>query len=91
MKIVRVEAVPLHIPVNFSSIGVDHESFVSVAHVEIETDSGHIGYGMTSITQARPVAETVNSVLGPAICGLDPILHERISVSYTHLTLPTKA
>ncbi|MDC0032988.1 mandelate racemase/muconate lactonizing enzyme family protein [Alphaproteobacteria bacterium] len=78
MKIVRIEAIPLWIPVNFSSIGVDHEEFTSFTYVEVETDSGLIGHGLTSITQALPVAETVNSVLGPAILGLDALAHERV-------------
>jgi L-alanine-DL-glutamate epimerase-like enolase superfamily enzyme len=77
MKIVRVEAIPLHIPVNFSAIGIDHDEMASLTYVEVETDTGLVGHGMTSITQARPVAEAVNSVLGPEIMGLDPLLHER--------------
>lgn len=77
MKIARVEAVPLRIPVNFSAIGVDHDETASLTYVEVETDTGLIGHGMTSITQARPVAEAVNSVLGPAVIGLDALAHER--------------
>ena len=77
MKIARVEAVPLRIPVNFSAIGVDHDDTASLTYVEVETDTGLIGHGMTSITQARPVAEAVNSVLGPAVIGLDALSHER--------------
>jgi L-alanine-DL-glutamate epimerase-like enolase superfamily enzyme len=77
MKIARVEAIPLKIPVNFSAIGIDHAETNSLTYVEVETDTGLIGHGMTSITQARPVAECVNSVLGPAVVGLDPLSHER--------------
>jgi L-rhamnonate dehydratase len=33
---------------------------------------------MTSITQARPVAEAVNSVLGPKIIGLNALSHEDV-------------
>ena len=69
-------------PVNFEDLGVDHKSFNNVTHVEIETDNGLLGYGLTSITQSRPVAEVINSVLGPAIIGMDPILHERLSFAY---------
>ncbi len=78
MKITRVEAIPLRIPVNFSSIGVDLDETASFTYVEVETDSGLIGHGLTSITQARPVAEAVNSVLAPAIIGLDALAHERV-------------
>lgn len=78
MKISRVEAIPLRIPVNFSSIGIDHDEIASFTYVEVETDSGLIGHGLTSITQARPVAEAVNSVLAPSIIGLDALAHERV-------------
>lgn len=78
MKIVRVEAIPLKIPVNFEELGVDHPGFNSITHVEVETDTGLIGYGMTSITQARPVAEAVNAVLGPEIIGLNALFHEDV-------------
>ena len=77
MKIARVEAVPLRIPVDFQSIGVHHPTTASFTYVEVETDTGLVGHGITSITQGRPVAEAVNSVLGPAILGLDPLAHER--------------
>ena len=33
MKIARVEAVPLRIPVNFSAIGIDHEETASFTYV----------------------------------------------------------
>ena len=78
MKIKNVQATPLKIPVNFEDLGVDHKSFNNVTHVEVETDNGLLGYGLTSITQSRPVAEVINSVLGPAIIGMDPTLHERV-------------
>ena len=71
MKIARVEAVPLRIPVDFAAIGVDHKETASFTYVEVETDTGLVGHGETHITQARPVAEAVNSVLGPALIGLD--------------------
>lgn len=78
MKIVRVEAIPLRFPMNFSDLGIDHPGFNSITHVEVETDTGLIGYGMTSITQARPVAEAVNSVLGPEIVDLNALFHEEV-------------
>ena len=78
MEIKKVQATPLKIPVNFEDLGVDHKSFNNVTHVEVETDTGLSGYGLTSITQSRPVAEAINSVLGPAIMGMDPTLHERV-------------
>ena len=78
MQITRVEAVPLRIPVEFSALGIDRTGTNSVTIVEVETDAGLIGHGLTSITQARPVAEIVNSVLRPAIVGLNSLAHERV-------------
>ncbi len=78
MKIARVEATPLEVPVNFDALGLDRADTNEMTHVVVETDSGLIGYGMTSITQARPVAEAINQVLGPAILGGDALAHERL-------------
>ena len=78
MKIVRVEASALRIPVGFELLGVDHREITSLTYVAVETDTGLVGHGITGITQARPVAEAINSVLGPILIGQDPILHERL-------------
>ncbi|MGB0577862.1 MAG: hypothetical protein ACPGPC_17190 [Alphaproteobacteria bacterium] len=43
MKIARVEAIPLRIPVNFEELGIDHPGHNSITHVEVETDTGLIG------------------------------------------------
>jgi L-alanine-DL-glutamate epimerase-like enolase superfamily enzyme len=77
MKIIRVSAFPLDVPVNFGALGIDHPSTNAMVLVEVETDTGLLGHGLTSITQSHPVAEAVNKVLGPAVIGLDPIAHER--------------
>ena len=78
MKIVRVEATPLKIPISYAALGIDKPGTNNLTHVEVETDSGLVGYGVTSITQSRPVSEAVNSVLGPAIIDMDPLAHEKI-------------
>ena len=78
MKIVRVEATPISVPVSFASIGVERTERTSMVYAEVETDDGLVGHGITSITQARPVAEAINAVLGPAIMGADPMAHERL-------------
>jgi L-rhamnonate dehydratase len=78
MKIVRVAATALRIPVGFEQLGVDHRENTSLTYVAVETDSGLVGHGITGITQATPVTEAINTVLGPAILGLDPLLHERL-------------
>ena len=78
MKIARIEATPLEAPVSFAALGIDRADTNSMTHVLVETEDGLVGHGMTSITQAGPVAEAINNVLGPAIVGGDPLAHERL-------------
>jgi len=77
MKIIRVEATPLSVPVSFASIGIERTERTDMVYAEVETDGGIVGHGISSITQARPVAEAINAVLGPAIMGGDALAHER--------------
>ena len=78
MKIARVTAVPLHVPLHIKLVGVDRETSLACCHVEVETDDGLIGHGLTSITEEDVIAQIVNGVVGPAILGDDPLAHERI-------------
>ena len=78
MKIARVTAVPLHVPLHIKLVGVDRETSLACCHVEVETDDGLIGHGLTSITEEDVIAQIVNGVAGPAILGDDPLAHERI-------------
>ena len=38
MKIARVTAVPLHVPLYIKLVGVDRETSLACCHVEVETD-----------------------------------------------------
>ena len=78
MKIARVTATPLRIPVEFTELGSDHTQTTSMCSTEIETDTGIVGYGITSITQCRVVSHAINHVAGPAILDMDPLAHEKI-------------
>ena len=64
MKITRVEASALSVPVSFSELGVERTQSSSMVYVEIETADGAIGHGISSITQCEVVAEIVNAVAG---------------------------
>jgi len=66
MKIARVTAVPLHVPLHIKLVGVDRETSLACCHVEVETDDGLIGHGLTSITEEDVIAQIVNGVAGPA-------------------------
>jgi len=78
MKIARVTAVPLHVPLHIKLVGVDRKTSLACCHVEVETDDGLIGHGLTSITEEDVIAQIVNGVIAPAIIGDDPLAHERI-------------
>jgi len=78
MKIARVNAIPLNVPLHIDLVGVDRKTSLAACYVEVETDGGLIGHGLTSITEEDVIAQIVNGVAGPAIIGDDPLAHERI-------------
>jgi L-rhamnonate dehydratase len=88
MKIVRVAATPLNVPLHIDVVGVDRRTSLAACYVEIETDTGIVGHGMTSITEEDVVAQIVNGVAGPAIVGDDPLLTERIWDKLYWMLLP---
>ena len=45
MKIVRVAATPLNVPLHIKLLNVDRKSSLSSCYVEVETDTGQKGYG----------------------------------------------
>ncbi len=78
MKIARVTATPLNVPLHIKLVGADRKTWLACCIVEIETDDGLIGHGLTSITEEDVIAQIVNGVSGPAIVGDDPLAHERV-------------
>jgi L-rhamnonate dehydratase len=78
MKIVRVTATPLNVPLHIKLMGVDKQTSLATCCVEVETDTGIIGHGLTSITEEDVVAQAINGVIAPNLIGDDPLLHERI-------------
>jgi L-rhamnonate dehydratase len=78
MKITRVSATGLNVPVHVDLLGVNKTTGLSVCLAEVETDTGLVGHGFTAITEEEVIAEIVNAVAGPAIVGQDPLAHERI-------------
>jgi L-alanine-DL-glutamate epimerase-like enolase superfamily enzyme len=78
MKIARVKATPLDVPVRIRVLGLDKPTSLSVCLVEVETDAGLVGHGFTAITEEEVVAVAINEVAGPAIVGDDPLAHERV-------------
>src|SRR4029079_6779289 len=78
MKIVRVTATPLNIPLQISLPGIERKSSLEGCFVEVETDIRIIGHGLAAITRVNVNAEIVNGVIAPAIKGDDPLASEVI-------------
>ncbi|MCW5774232.1 MAG: mandelate racemase/muconate lactonizing enzyme family protein [Rhodospirillaceae bacterium] len=78
MKIARVTAIPLNLPVAIKILGMDKQAAFSAVHVEIETDTGIVGHGFTAITEEEAVAAVVNLVAAPNLIGEDPMAHEKL-------------
>jgi L-alanine-DL-glutamate epimerase-like enolase superfamily enzyme len=78
MKIARVTATPLNVPLRITLLGLDKAAALSACLVEVETDDGLVGHGFTAITEEEVIARIVEAVAGPAIVGDDPLAHERL-------------
>jgi L-alanine-DL-glutamate epimerase-like enolase superfamily enzyme len=77
MKVARVAATPLNVPVVLEAAGVEKKTSLSVCLVEVETDGGLVGHGFTAITEEEVVAAIVNEVVAPNLLGADPLAHEK--------------
>ena len=78
MKIARVTATPLHLPVTAGFPGREKRTSLSVCLVDVETDDGLVGTGMTAITEEEVIATIVDDVVAHHLVGLDPMRHEQI-------------
>jgi L-alanine-DL-glutamate epimerase-like enolase superfamily enzyme len=78
LKIVRVTATPLNVPVTIDIFGLDKQTSLSLCLTEIESDSGLVGHGMTAITEEEIIAAAIREVAGPALLGEDPLAIERL-------------
>ena len=78
MKIARVAATPLNVPVVLDAAGIEKKTSLSVCLVEVQTDEGLTGHGLTAITEEEVVASAVNQVVARNIAGEDPLAHERL-------------
>ena len=48
MKIARVTATALNVPLRIELVGADRKTSLACCHVEVETDDGLTGHGLTS-------------------------------------------
>jgi L-rhamnonate dehydratase len=70
MKITRIQATPLHLPVTVDINGRAKTTSLSMCLVDIETDTGLIGTGMTAITEEEVIASIVNDIAAHALLGM---------------------
>ena len=78
MKITSVTATPLNVPVTLDAAGIEKSTSLSVCLVRIETDAGHVGHGLTAITEEEVIAAIVKEIAAPALIGADPLAHEAL-------------
>lgn len=78
MRIVRVAATPLNVPLELSLAGVERKASLEACFVEVETDVGITGHGLAAITRETVIADIVNRVIAPALKGDDPLANERM-------------
>ncbi|GGX34591.1 enolase [Pigmentiphaga litoralis] len=78
MKISRVNATPLNLPVSVTISGRTKTTSLSVCLVDIETDTGLVGTGMTAITEEEVIGAIVNDIAAHALIGADPLRHEQL-------------
>jgi L-rhamnonate dehydratase len=73
----RVTATPMRIQSSMSWLGVDRSRVSSMCLIEVETDTGFIGHGLTNLADGSVVAQAVKSVAAPAIIGMPALATER--------------
>jgi L-alanine-DL-glutamate epimerase-like enolase superfamily enzyme len=78
MKIVRVTATPLSVPVTLDAAGIEKKTAFSCCLVEVETAQGLVGHGFTAITEEEVGAAAINEVAAHALIGEDALRNEKI-------------
>ncbi len=78
MKIARVRATPLNLPVTVNAARGTKTTSLSVCLVSVETDTGLIGTGMTAITEEEVIGSIVNDIAAHHLVGMDPMCHEQV-------------
>jgi len=76
MKVTSVKAMCLKIPIKFPF--TETPLTEGMLLVRVETDSGHIGFGISRDTERYAVRELINRDIAPFLLGKDPICTEKI-------------
>jgi L-rhamnonate dehydratase len=78
MKITAIRAHALNLEMSLDITAPAKTARHQVCVVEIDTDSGITGHGITSIGPAKPIQTAVETLATPAIMGMDPLNNDRI-------------
>ena len=78
MKITAIRAYALNVTAQLDITDDIKTAGHQVCVVEIDTDEGITGHGLTAIGPAVPIKAAVLSVAAPELMGADPLLHEQI-------------
>jgi L-alanine-DL-glutamate epimerase-like enolase superfamily enzyme len=71
MKIARVVAQALSVPVPIVAPGIDRMGQRPIVFAEIETDTGIVGHGITGLSPTATVADFINRAAAPMILGME--------------------
>ena len=69
---------PLNVPLTYERAAIRRETSLSACYVEIGTDQGLLGHGLTAITEEEVIAYLINEVAGPALIGKNPLAIEAL-------------
>ena len=78
MKIAAIRAYALNLEMSLDITTPAKSARHQACVVQIETDTGIIGHGITSIGPAKPIQTAVESIAAPAVMGMDPLNNDRI-------------
>jgi L-rhamnonate dehydratase len=78
MKITAIRAHALNLEMSLDITTPAKSARHQACVVEIDTDTGITGHGITSIGPAKPIQTAVESIAAPAIMGMDPLNNDRI-------------
>lgn len=78
MKINRITALALRIPVTLNITTPEKETSHAMCVVAVKTVNGIIRHGMTSIGPEQTIAHAVMTLAAPAIAGMNPLNNEAI-------------
>ncbi len=78
MKITDIKAHALYIDAELSITQPAKKAGHQICIVEIDTDAGISGHGITAIGPSLPIKQAVLHVAAPVLRGADPLVHEQL-------------